>query len=96
MVNSITRLGDMTEGHGQFESVPSIESSDNVFVNGIGVVREGDAFEKHCDDDNNCHTGVLETGSATVFVNGRGLGRVGDSLDCGDVIAEGSPNTFSG
>lgn len=92
----ITRLGDMTAGHDGFPPRPSIEASEDVFVEGIGAVRVGDAYAIHCNSTPTCHDGRLAEGSSTVFVNGKPVGRVGDPVDCGDTVAFGATTVFCG
>jgi uncharacterized Zn-binding protein involved in type VI secretion len=92
----VTRLGDLTTGHDSFPSRPSIQASDNVLCNGIGVVRVGDAYAVHCNPLPICHGGVLSSGSSSVFINSLPCGRIGDAVSCGDHVAEGSDNVFCG
>lgn len=74
------------------------ECSDNVFINGIGVVRLGDNMRTHnypgpcCDP----HNPPLDTSSATVFVNGRAVGRIGDAYGGNHIIISCSPNVNAG
>ena len=70
-------------------------ASTNVFVNGIGVSRQGDDNTSHLLPGSPCpaHSAAIATGSTTVFVNGKGCGRVGDAT-CTSVAA-GSPNVFA-
>jgi uncharacterized Zn-binding protein involved in type VI secretion len=89
-------------------NTPTTQASDagssNVFVNGIGVVREGDAMGSHPDGDP-CvsspvnHAPTLSTFSSNVFVNGKALGRVGDKYDSDNhydhTITSGSSNVFA-
>lgn len=43
-----TRLGDIGSGHGcHFQPSPATGASSDVFVNGIGAVRQGDAYGPH-------------------------------------------------
>lgn len=71
-----------------------IGGSPNVFVNGAGVVRVGDAVAPH---GRGAHaSAVMIGGSATVFCNGLQVCRVGDPASCGDIGTGGSPNTFAG
>jgi len=95
MTKAVAYLGGLGSGHGNFPPRPSIEASTDVFVNGIGVHRVGDAYAEHCDSDT-CHDSVLATGSSTVFVNGKAIGRIGDNIACGSTVAEGSPDVFAG
>jgi uncharacterized Zn-binding protein involved in type VI secretion len=92
---NIARLGDKCSGHGCFPPRPNIQASSNVFVNGIGVHREGDGYATHCCGPS-CHTSTLAVGSQKVFVNGKGVGRIADPVACGSAIAQGSANVFSG
>lgn len=93
---AVTRLGDLCTGHADWPPRPSIEASSTVKVNGIGVVRVGDAYAIHCNSEPECHGGVLAAGSATVYVEGRQLGRIGDPVSCGSSVAQGSHNVFCG
>ena len=84
----VVRLGDFSCGL-DCKPTPAIECSSNVFANGRGVVRVGDAFEKHCG-----HSREVATGSPNVYVNGRPVCRVGDRLTCKDIVCQGSWNVF--
>ena len=74
------------------------EGSGDVFVNGIGVVREGDAMITHnypgpcCDP----HAPTLSTYSYKVFVNGKGIGRKDDVYGGDHTISSGSEDVFAG
>lgn len=72
--------------------------SSDVFVNGKGTCRVGDAITVHnYPVGNSCvpHTVTISTGSSTVFVNGKAIARDTDSVDSGS-ISSGSTNTFAG
>ena len=84
-------------------SVPSrAGGSTNVFVNGIGVSRQGDVNTPHlkppfpppipCPT----HAAGIAVGSLTVKINGLGCGRVGDSIAGCTAVATGSSNVFAG
>jgi len=88
---AITRLGDLSSGHGCFPARPSTSASSDVKVNGIGVVRVGDSYATHCCGPS-CHGGSLSGGSPNVTANGLAVGRIGDPISCGDTVAQGSPN----
>jgi len=45
---AVVRLGDICTGHGCWPPRQNIEASPNVFVNGRGVHRLGDAWAVHC------------------------------------------------
>ena len=75
--------------------------SDDVFVNGTGISRQGDVNTKHkvpipgtpiCGK----HAKPITTGSTTVFVNGQGCGRVGDAVTACTKVGSGSENVFAG
>lgn len=92
---AVTRLGDLCSGHGCWPPRPSIDASQNVKANGIGVMRVGDPYAIHCCKAK-CHGGNLVMGSSSVFVNGIAAGRIGDAVSCGSVAARGSSNVFAG
>lgn len=72
------------------------ECSDDVFINGTGIVREGDRVAAHpalgCGPDES----VLTTFSSTVIINGKGAGRLGDQYTPDNTIITGSQNVFIG
>lgn len=90
----IARVGDISTGHDGFSPRPIITGSNNVFLNGLPVVRLGDVWQNHC-SNSSCHTCIQATGSFTTFVNGRPVARIGDATGCGDILATGSINVFS-
>jgi len=93
---NVVRLGDLCTGHGCFPSRPNDEASPDVFVNGIGVHRQGDHWATHCCPPP-CHDGVLAAGSFTVFVNGKQIARVGDPVSCGSLAGVTfSPDVIAG
>ena len=79
--------------------------SSDVFVNGIGVVRDGDVMASHPDGDP-CvaspvnHAPSLSGFSGTVYADGKALGRVGDVYNSdghySHTISSGSSNVFAG
>ena len=93
---AVTRIGDADVTHctGMTRAV----GSTNVFVNSIGVSRQGDNNTTHLLPGVPCppHAAPIETGSTTVFVNGKGWGRVGDAISGCTSVAEGSSNVFAG
>ena len=88
--------GQQCSGHGCFPPRPNSQGSPNVFVNGIAVHRQGDAWEAHGCGVCIPHGGSMASASGTVFANGKGIARIGDSVDCGSVASEGSSNVFAG
>lgn len=92
---AVTRLGDNCTGHGCWPPRPNVSASPNVYVNGVPVHRQGDAWAVHCCGPS-CHAGELASGSSTVYINGKQCGRIGDPVDCGSSVAQGSSNVFAG
>ena len=91
---AVTRIGDADVTH--CSGMTRAQGSDNVFVNNIGVSRQGDNNTGHLlPGGSTCpgHAAPIATGSTTVFVNGKGCGRVGDAT-C-TAVAEGSSNVFA-
>jgi len=70
-----------------------VGGSSDVFVNGSGAVRIGDAVAGHGLPPHASPT--MAEGSSTVFVNGIGVCRAGDAATCGHT-ASGSSNVFAG
>ena len=100
MGKAVCRIGDKDLVHC---SVPSrLGGSSNVFVNGIGISRQGDSNTSHKlppfppPDPCPFHAKGIASGSLTVKVNGKGCGRVGDSIAGCTAVATGSTNVFAG
>ena len=73
--------------------------SPDVFVNNIGISRQGDNNTTHllpppipCPT----HAAPIATGSTTVFINSKGCGRIGDGISGCTSVATGSSNVFAG
>jgi len=96
---SSTDSVDSPDGSGNECGSPTTQSTDicssNVYVNDIGIVREGDAMISHNGPGCNAHAPTLSSFSGTVFVNGKGTGRKGDEYSS-HVITSGSGNVFAG
>ena len=93
---AVTREGDADVVHC---SRPNrLQHSPDVFVNNIGVSRQGDLNTVHVLPGLPCpsHARPIATGSTTVFINGKGCGRIGDSISACTSVAEGSDNVFAG
>lgn len=94
---AVSRLGDQGSGHGCWPPRPNTEASGDVFINGIGAHRQGDAWAPHtCPSIPETHSSVLASGSSTVYCNGKQISRVTDPVACGSTVAEGSPDVFAG
>ena len=93
---AVCRIGDLDLIHC---SVPNrAVGSTNVFVNGIGISRQGDINTIHLLPGVPCpaHVAPITLGSTSVFVNGVGCGRIGDSITACTSVAAGSTNVFAG
>ena len=91
----VTRLGDLSTGHGSFPPQPSIAASSKVLASGKGVVRQGDAYAVHSNGSSS-HGGVAQTGSSKVLVSGKQIMRVGDPINCGSSVMVGTPKVKAG
>ena len=95
---AVTRKGDADVTH--CSGMVRSGASTNVFVNGIGVSRQGDVNTTHLLPPNKppcpAHAAGISSGSSTVKVNGKGWGRVGDGISGGTSVAAGSSNVFAG
>ena len=94
---AVTRIGDADVTH--CSAMTRAQGSSDVFVNGIGVSRQGDNNTTHllpgvpvCPS----HAAPIASGSATVKVNNLGCGRVGDGISGCTSVAAGSSNVFAG
>jgi uncharacterized Zn-binding protein involved in type VI secretion len=87
------------DGSGDGCGFPSTQATDqgssNVFINGIGAVRQGDAMRTHSGPGCIPHSPTLSSFSSSVFVNGRGIGRK-DDVYSGHRITSGSDDVFAG
>jgi uncharacterized Zn-binding protein involved in type VI secretion len=96
---AVARIGDLfATGHGCDGSSTIAAGSGDVFANGIGVSRQGDASASHTLPDGDAcvpHTVPILGGSGTVYATGIPLARVGDVIDAG-AISGGSGDVFAG
>lgn len=95
MAKPAARKSDTCTGHTMWPPRQSTQGSPDTFINSLPAHRKTDAWMVHCYKQQ-CHTGILSSGSPTVFVNSLAQGRVGDSVNCGSKVAKGSPDTFVG
>jgi len=93
---AVTRIGDADAAH--CSGMTRAVGSGNVFVNGIGVSRQGDNNTGHLLPGVPCpsHSAPIASGSSTVKVNSKGCGRVGDGITGCTSVAAGSTNVFAG
>jgi len=98
MGRAVCRIGHADEPH--CGGMTRAQGSTSVFVNGIGVSRQGDNNTPHLKPPNKppCsgHSASIAVGSIKVFANGKGVGRVQDSISGCTAVAQGSTNVFAG
>ena len=98
MGKAVCRIGDADVTH--CSGMTRAQGSTNVFVNGIGVSRQGDLNTAHVKPAVPVcigHVGAIAVGSTKVFANGKGVGRTGDGLTAGcTACGVGSTNVFAG
>lgn len=96
---AVSRLGDTSTGHGCFPPTTMVRTPiQKTFINGQkpGVKDEQCQYSAHTcgivthPDSNRYPT----EGSEKTYIEGFLVARIADALACGDVIGEGSPNTF--
>ena len=89
--------GDLVDEDSIHCEIPRrLERSPDVFVNSIGISRQGDNNNSHAGPLCLPHQAPITTGSPTVFINGKGCGRIGDAVTGCTSVATGSPNVFCG
>lgn len=94
-LTGMSRLGDITTGHGCHAPVIGATASPNVMVNKMPAHKVGDTTVPHtCGTD--VHPDVMSVGAATVMVNGSPAMKIGGLLTPGGTMAEGSHNVFIG
>jgi uncharacterized Zn-binding protein involved in type VI secretion len=91
----VGRKGDTCLGHGSFPPTPAIAGSPDTYVNGIPLFRQGDAAAPHgSPSPSPPHGRSAASGSPDTYTNGKQSMRIGDPIDCGGLLAQGSPNTI--
>jgi len=91
----MSRIGDITTGHGCWPPSVGITASPNVIVDGLNAHIVGDQFTPHtCGND--VHNDTAAVGSTKVFINGKPAMRLGDSLQPGAALmAQSSWTVFA-
>jgi uncharacterized Zn-binding protein involved in type VI secretion len=94
-LRGMSRLGDITTGHGCHAPVIGATASPNVYVNKLPAHRATDTTVPHtCGTD--VHPDVYTVGSPRVLINGQQAMPIGGTLLPGGTVAEGSHNVFIG
>jgi uncharacterized Zn-binding protein involved in type VI secretion len=91
----LSRIGDITTGHGCYAPSVGVTASVNVKVNGVFAHKVGDTFTPHtCGTD--VHPDVAAVGSTKVMINGQPAMRLSDTLTPGAArMAEASWTVFA-
>lgn len=90
----ISRLGDVTTGHGCHQPVIGADASPTVQVNGLPIHIVTNKTVPHtCGTD--VHPDVMTVGSLTVKANGQSVMRLGDTMVPGGAMAEACINVFA-
>lgn len=91
----LSRIGDITTGHGCYAPSVGVTASVNVKVNGVFAHKVGDTFTPHtCGTD--VHPDVASVGSTKVMINGQPAMRLSDTLAPGGArMAEASWTVFA-
>ena len=96
---AVSRIGDMSTGHGCFAPTALIQTPvTKTFFNGklASVVNSATQHAPHTCGITT-HSGSTRSpssGASKTFIEGKLAARIGDNIACGDAIAEGSPNSF--
>lgn len=91
------RQGDSGAPHCSAYTIAT--GSDNVFIDGKPVARNGDSSTIHQKPGGkSCvpHTATIIASSTSVFVNGKPIAQVGDRLNGCTQIVQGSQSVFIG
>jgi uncharacterized Zn-binding protein involved in type VI secretion len=92
---AITRFGDADVTH--CSGMTRQGKSSTVFINGLGVSRQGDNNTSHLLPGAPCptHAAAITVGSTNLFADGFGVGRVGDAITGCTSVASGSSDVFN-
>lgn len=96
---AVSRLGDMSTGHGCFPPTAMITTPvAKTYFNGklAGVVDSKCRWEAHTCGivTHNSSERYPSAGASKTYIEGKPAARIADSIACGDAIAEGSTNSF--
>lgn len=91
-----TRQGDSCTGHDACGSVPLVGCSPDVYINGRGAGRVGDAYSPHGCVAHPSHADQISAGSGTVFINSIPAARVGDPVTLAGSVQTGSSDVNIG
>lgn len=91
----MSRIGDITTGHGCWPPSVGITASPNVIIDGLNAHTVGDEFTPHtCGKD--VHSDKAVKGATKVFINGKPAFRLGDMLQPGGALmAQASWTVFA-
>jgi uncharacterized Zn-binding protein involved in type VI secretion len=97
-MKEVVLLGHVCTGHDAYPPRPNIQASENFFIKGRGVHRQGDAWGVHCRTipPFDCHSSIMGRPSSSFFANGKIVALKGDPVVCGSFTAEGEPSAIFG
>lgn len=95
-LKGMSRLGDITTGHGCHPPVIGATASPNVYVNNLPAHCATNTTVPHTCGGDPPHPDVYTLGSAKVMINGQQAMPIGGTLLPGGTAAEGSHNVFIG
>ena len=96
---SVSRLGDLSAGHGTFSPTACISTPvTKTYFNGLLAQSLGSIYLPHS-SGRITHTNSIRntiTGSNKVYIEGNKAIRTGDNIQCGDTAGPGSHNVLIG
>lgn len=97
-MGAFTRIGDMSAGHGCFPPTELVYTPiTRTFCNGKLIAVVGAQYATHtCGTTTHSQNPdrTIIGGSSNTFIEGYPLARIGDPIACGDLVAQGSENSF--
>jgi uncharacterized Zn-binding protein involved in type VI secretion len=96
---AVSRVGDLSTGHDCFPPTNLITTPvAKTYFNGnlAAVVNSNCKFAAHTcgETTHNTDIRIPTSGASKTYIEGNKAARIGDNIQCGDAIAEGSPNSF--
>jgi len=91
-----SRIGDMNDPEPLHPPTTLTTGSSDTFANSIACAFVTSETSPHTVGKPKEHVSFVEAGSGTVFINSNAAARIGDPIACGQTVASGSPNVFSG
>lgn len=91
----VSRLTDIALGHSSFPSTPAIEGCKTIIVNNLPAHTVGHAVQPHgSPSPSPVHNRTTASGSSNTIFENKPLAFIGSAVDCGGMLAQGSPDTI--